>query len=107
MPAQLSPLSAVPTFAGLKFQMIASGRVSWFKLEKKFGFVELEGGVGDAFLHVSVLKAAGYVTIPAGTTIRIRVETQAGRRRVVEVLSIDTSTALEGEPAPVKSKKAN
>lgn len=106
MPAQLSPLPAVPTFAGLKLQMIASGRVSWFRLDKKFGFVELEGGVGDAFLHVSVLKAAGYVTIPAGTTMRVRVETQADRRRVVEVLSIDTSTALDGEPAPVKSKRA-
>ena len=45
--------------------MIAWGRVSWFKLDKKFGFVELEEGMGDAFLHVSVLKAAGYVTIPA------------------------------------------
>jgi hypothetical protein len=52
------------------------------------------------------LKAAGYVTVPAGTTIRVRVEAQADRRRVVEVLSIDTSTALAGEPAPVKSKKA-
>ena len=41
------------------------GRVSWFKLDKKFGFVELEEGRGDAFLHVSVLKAAGYVTVPA------------------------------------------
>ncbi|WP_128916487.1 cold-shock protein [Bradyrhizobium nanningense] len=84
--------------------MIASGRVSWLKLDKKFGFVELEGGVGDAFLHVSVLKAAGYVTIPAGTTIRVRVETQADRRRVVEVLSVDTSTALAGEPVPIKRK---
>ena len=44
--------------------MIASGRVSWFKLDKKFGFVELEGGVGDALLHISALKAAGYVTVP-------------------------------------------
>jgi CspA family cold shock protein len=86
--------------------MIASGRVSWFKLDKKFGFVELEGGIGDAFLHVSVLKAAGYVTIPAGTTIRVRLETQSGRRRVVQVLEVDTSTALEGEPAPVKRKNA-
>ena len=84
--------------------MITSGRVSWFKLDKKFGFVELEGGIGDAFLHVSVLKAAGYVTIPAGTTIRVRLETQSGRRRVVQVLEIDTSTALKGEPAPVKRK---
>ncbi|MCP3393885.1 cold shock domain-containing protein [Bradyrhizobium sp. CCGB12] len=91
----------------MKFQMIAWGRVSWFRLDKKFGFVELEGGIGDAFLHVSVLKAGGYVTIPAGTTIRVRVETQADRRRVIEVLSIDTSTALAGEPAPVRSKKAD
>ena len=86
--------------------MIASGRVAWFKLDKKFGFIELEGGIGDAFLHVSVLKAAGYVTIPAGSTVRVRLETQSGRRRVVDILEIDTSTALDGEPAPVKRKKA-
>jgi CspA family cold shock protein len=86
--------------------MIALGRVSWFKLDKKFGFVELEGGVGDAFLHVSVLKAAGYVSIPAGTTIRVRFEIQSDRRRVIEILEIDTSTALKGEPAPVKRKHA-
>jgi len=60
----------------------------------------------SAFLHVWVLKAAGYVNIPAGTTIRVRLETQPGRRRVVEALEIDTSTALEGEPAPVKRKNA-
>ena len=86
--------------------MIALGRVSWFKLDKKFGFVELEEGIGDAFLHVSVLKAAGFVAIPAGTTIRVRLETQAGRRRVVEVIEIDTSTALEGEPAPIRRKNS-
>jgi CspA family cold shock protein len=86
--------------------MIASGRVSWFKLDKKFGFIELEGGIGDAFLHVSVLKAAGYVTIPAGSTVRVRLEIQSDRRRIIEILEIDTSTALKGEPAPVKRKKA-
>jgi cold shock protein len=87
--------------------MIALGRVSWFKLDKKFGFVELEAGVGDAFLHVSVLKSAGYVSIPAGTTIRVRLETQSGRRRVIEILEIDTSTALKGEPAPIERKHAD
>lgn len=87
--------------------MIVSGRVSWFKLDKKFGFVELEGGMGDAFLHVSVLKAAGYVTVPAGTNVRARLENQGDRRRIIEVLSIDTSTAFEGELAPLRSKKAD
>ena len=89
--------------------MIAQGRVSWFKLDKKFGFIELRGAIGDAFLHVSVLKAAGYVSVPAGTTMRVEVEEQQGRRRVNRVLEIDTSTALPGEPAPVyrKSKDSN
>ena len=88
--------------------MIARGRVSWFKLNKKFGFVELDGAIGDAFLHVSVLKAAGYVSVPAGTTLRVEVEQQQqGRRRVIRVLEIDTGTALPGEPAPVYRKPKN
>ena len=62
--------------------MIATGRVSWFKLDKKFGFVALEDGDGDAFLHVSVLKAAGYVSIPAGTRLQVRLEQERGRLRV-------------------------
>jgi cold shock protein len=84
--------------------LIAVGRVSWFKLDKKFGFVELEGGRGDAFLHVSVLKAAGYVSVPAGTTMQVRVEHEQGRQRVIEVLTVDTRTARPGEPAPVFRK---
>ena len=88
--------------------MIARGRVSWFKLNKKFGFVELDGAIGDAFLHVSVLKAAGYVSVPAGTTLRVEVEQQQqGRRRVIRVVEIDTGTALPGEPAPVYRKPKN
>ena len=87
--------------------MIARSRVSWFKLNKKFGFVELDGAIGDAFLHVSVLKAAGYVSVPAGTTLRVEVEQQQGRRRVIRVLEIDTGTALPGEPAPVYRKPKN
>ena len=87
--------------------MIATGRVSWFKLDKKFGFIHLEAAQGDAFLHVSVLKAAGYVTVPAGTTMRVRIEQQQGRQRVIEVLAVETNTALPGEPAAVKRKNAD
>lgn len=85
--------------------MIASARVSWFKLDKKFGFVELDDGSGDAFLHLSALKPAGFVSVPAGTTVNVRVEYQNGKRRVIEVLDVDTSTALGGQPAPVVRKK--
>src|SRR5215213_8769563 len=88
-----------------KSPLIANGRVSWFKLDKKFGFVELDRGMGDAFLHVSVLKEAGYVSVPAGTTLQVRVEHERGRQRIVEVLSVDTRTANPGEPPPVVRKQ--
>jgi CspA family cold shock protein len=86
--------------------MTASGRVSWFKLDKKIGFLELDDGSGDAFLHLSVLKPAGYVSVPAGTTMRVRIEHEQGRRRVVEVLHVDTSSARPGEPRPVLTKQS-
>jgi CspA family cold shock protein len=81
------------------------GRVDWFELKKKFGFVKLDRTAGDAFLHVSVLKEVGYVFVPAGTTMRVRVERQGNKPRVVEVLSVDTSTALPGEPPAVLRRK--
>ena len=49
--------------------MIGTARVRWFSLDKKFGFVSLGGTAADAFLHLSVLKSAGYVSVPAGTSM--------------------------------------
>lgn len=54
--------------------MTVTGTVAWFDQTKQFGFVALESGHGDAFLHMSVLKEAGYVRLPRGTTVRVRVE---------------------------------
>ena len=87
--------------------MVGNARVSWFSLDKKFGFVSLDGAAADAFLHLSVLKSAGYVAVPAGTSLRVRVEADRGKLRVVEVSNVDTSTALAGEPAPIPRKRFN
>ena len=45
--------------------------VKWFNGEKGFGFVELAGGGGDAFLHISVLSRAGYQTVSPGATLKV------------------------------------
>jgi CspA family cold shock protein len=82
--------------------MIVAGRVSWFKLDKKFGFVELPDGKGNAFLSADVLRRAGYVSVPAGTTMRVEVEELGGKPRVVDVFGIDTATALPGAPAAIR-----
>src|SRR3954453_13955102 len=59
----------------------------------------------DAFLHLSALKSAGYVSVPAGTSMQVRVEEDRGGLPVVEALRADTRTALAGEPAPVRTKR--
>jgi cold shock CspA family protein len=41
--------------------MTVTGTVAWFDLTTQFGFVALSSGDSDAFLHMSVLKEAGYV----------------------------------------------
>src|SRR6204780_703478 len=40
--------------------------VKWFKADKGYGFVELAGGQGDAFLHANPVAASGHGTGPAG-----------------------------------------
>jgi cold shock CspA family protein len=57
-------------------------------LTKQIGFVALSNGYGDAFLHMSVLKQAGYVWLPRGTTVRVRIEAERGKQRVAEVLEM-------------------
>ena len=83
---------------------IASGRVSWFNLEKQFGFVKLHERRGDAFLHMAVLKEGGFYFLPRGTTVQVRVVPDRGKFKVVEVLNVDTSTARHGEPPPIPRK---
>jgi cold shock protein len=84
--------------------MTVTGTVAWFDLTKQFGFVALSNGYGDAFLHMSVLKEAGYVWLPRGTTVRVRVEQDRGKQRVAEVLEIDASTARPGQNEPIRRK---
>ena len=78
--------------------------VAWFDLDKQFGFVALSNGYEDAFLHMSVLMAAGYVWVPRGTTLRVRTEDDRGKRRVTEVVEVDTSTARPGEKEAILRK---
>jgi hypothetical protein len=56
----------------------------------------------------SVLKEAGYVWIPRGTILRVRVETDDDSKpRVAEVLEVDASTARPGENKPILRKRLN
>jgi CspA family cold shock protein len=74
-----------------------TGIVKWYSAEKGFGFVGLADGSGDAFLHVSVLERSGNQTVLVlpGSTLELRVARGQKGQQVTEVISVDTSTALQ------------
>ena len=72
--------------------------VKWFNAEKGFGFVELENGGGDAFLHVSVLSRAGYQTVSPGAQLRVLVSPGQKGPQIAEVNRVDESTATPQAP---------
>ncbi len=93
-PAGFGPARA-PTATGPETGAI----VKWFNAEKGFGFVELQDGGGDAFLHVSVLSRAGYQTVQPGATLRVLVTPGQKGPQIAEVNSVDESTAGAAPPA--------
>ena len=74
--------------------------VKWYNPTKGFGFVSLEDGQSDAFLHVSVLERAGYQELPEGARLACMVV--EGRRglQVSEIESVDLSTATAPAAGP-------
>ena len=74
--------------------------VKWFNAEKGFGFVEVSGGSGDAFLHVSVLQRAGADAVAPGANLRVRVGPGQKGQQVTEVLEIK-----EGDAPPSPSPR--
>jgi CspA family cold shock protein len=69
--------------------------VKWFKADKGYGFVELTGGQGDAFLHANALHASGHDTVPSGAKLRVLVGAGAKGAQVTRVLEVDTSGVVE------------
>jgi cold shock CspA family protein len=91
-----------PRESGPRFEASSAGppvqaTVKWYNPEKGFGFVGLASG-GDAFLHVSVVERSGNSTVPPGATLEVRIGAGQKGQQVTEILSVDTSTALQ-EPA--------
>lgn len=67
--------------------------VKWFKSEKGFGFVELDNGQGDAFLHIGALQSAGHESVPPGAKLKVTVGQGMKGAQVTRVYEVDLSSA--------------
>lgn len=54
---------------------VRDGKVKWFDLHKRFGFVTLDGDPPvDAMMHVSVLKEIGAHVVVKGAIVKVQAE---------------------------------
>ena len=54
---------------------MTKGTVKWFNAEKGFGFIPLEGGEQDVFVHYSAIDMPGYKVLEEGQAVSFEVGT--------------------------------
>jgi cold shock protein len=48
---------------------MAQGTVKWFNGEKGFGFIEVDGGGADVFVHYSAIESTGFRSLDEGQRV--------------------------------------
>ncbi len=52
-----------------------NGTVKWFNAEKGFGFITLDSGDGDVFVHYSAIDMPGYKVLEEGQAVTFEIGT--------------------------------
>ena len=52
---------------------MAQGTVKWFNAEKGYGFIAVEGGGADVFVHYSAIATSGYRSLEEGQKVEFDV----------------------------------
>ena len=53
---------------------MALGKVKWFNAQKGFGFVEVEDGGKDVFVHISAVERSGLTTLSENQRVNFDTE---------------------------------
>lgn len=62
------------------------GTVKFFNADKGYGFIQPEGGGGDAFVHISAVQAAGMQTLDRDQRVSYDLETdRRGKTSAVNI----------------------
>lgn len=67
---------------------MAQGTVKWFNAEKGFGFIAVDGGGADVFVHYSAIDATGFRSLEEGQKVEFEITSgpkgpQADRVRAI------------------------
>ena len=104
----MGALSELDSLPGTVESTQIRGTVKWFNVVKGYGFLTPDDGSQDVFLHLTVLRTAGYERLGPGATVECEAVKGAKGMQVLHVVSVDTSTIFpdeDGVPPQGLSKK--
>jgi CspA family cold shock protein len=82
------------------------GKVKWYNPLKRYGFVELSDGSGDAFLHATALAGIGVRALRPGDRLEMRVAPGQRTPQVTQVISVDSSAAAPPRPSRTRVRSS-
>lgn len=68
---------------------VLAARIKWFDKAKGFGFANVFGEADDVFVHVEVLRRAGFSDLQAGEAVAMKVVEGPRGKLAAEILSWD------------------
>jgi cold shock protein len=88
--AKRRPRSTVRGSTSIKVEgdTMAQGTVKWFNADKGFGFISVDGGDEDVFVHFSAIEASGFRSLEENQRVEFDVKRgdrgqQADRVRLI------------------------
>jgi len=79
--------------------MKQSGQVKWFNEKKGFGFIALDNGGDDVFIHYTGIAGTGHRTLQQGQKVTFQIEEKDGRYRATDVKVRDDEREKEYQQA--------
>ncbi len=67
---------------------MANGTVKWFNPTKGFGFIEMEDGSKDAFVHISAVERSGLPGLSEGQRVSFELVSGRAGKMAAENLSL-------------------
>jgi len=58
---------------------MARGTVKWFNSQKGYGFIQLQGGGKDVFVHISAVEKAGLSNLNEGQVVEYEEVSNRGK----------------------------